>query len=97
MKLINRRNCRVPDPDPDPNPDPDWIRIRSDYWIRIRIRNLNTYPYPDPGQNDRQKVEKFMFKCCMAFLWARGFYCNLYILYEGLGIGKLQFDRTKQV
>ncbi len=38
------------------------------------------------------KVEKFMFwSVGWPLLWAAGFFCNLDILYGGLGIGKLQF------
>ncbi len=44
------------------------------------------------GKNDRQKEKKFMFwSVGWTLLWAAGFFCNLDILYGGLGLGKLQF------
>jgi hypothetical protein len=56
-----------------------------------RIRN------PDPGgQKWPTKVEKYLkvhvLKCWMASLWAEGFFCNLDILYGGLGISKFFFS-----
>ncbi len=77
------------------DPDQDWIRIQSGQWIRIRFRN----PDPDPGgQKWPTKVEKIhVLKCWMAFLWAAGFFCNLDILYGGLGINKLQFLIKKKI
>ncbi len=57
----------------------------SVFGIRIRIRIQE-------GKNDPQKEKKFMFwSVGWPLLWAAGFFCNLDILYGGLGIGKLQF------
>ncbi len=75
------------------DPDPDWIRIQSGQWIRIRIRN----PDPDPGgqkwpTKEEKNLYKFMYwSVGWPLLRAEGFFCNLDILYGGLGIGKLQF------
>jgi len=38
------------------------------------------------------KIRKFMFWCARcSILWAEGFFCNLYLLYGSLGIGKFYF------
>ncbi len=40
----------------------------------------------------RKKIKKFnVLECWMFFLRAEGFFCNLDVLYGGLGIGKLEF------
>ncbi len=58
-------------------------------WVRIRIQE---------GKNDPQKEKKFMFwNVGWPLLWAVGFFCNLDILYGGLGIGKLQFLILKKI
>ncbi len=73
------------------DPDPYWIRIQSAQWIRIRtcIRD----PDLDPGGNYPQKQKKlwnFMFwSAGCSLLRAKGFFCNLEVLYGCLGIGKL--------
>jgi len=56
------------------DPEPNWIRIQSDQWIRIRN------PDPDPG--GQKSVGCFLLR-------AEGFFCNLDVFYESLGIGKL--------
>jgi hypothetical protein len=74
---------RVADPDSiglvDTNPDSE-----SGFGIRIRIQE---------GKNDPQKYKffsKFMFLSVgWPLLRADGFFCNLDVLYEGLGKGKL--------
>jgi len=86
----------VADPDPglgaflplDPGSGIGFFRIQSDHWIRIR--NLNTDP--DPGGQKWHLKKKIMFwSVGWPLLWAGGFFCDLDILYGGLGIGKLQF------
>jgi hypothetical protein len=42
-------------------------------------------------------VKVHVLKCWMASLRADSFFCNLDILYGGLGIGKLQFLIKKKV
>ncbi len=68
------------------NPDPDWIRIQSGQWI---------------GQKWPSKVDfflKFMFwSVGWPLLRAEDFFCNLDVLYGGLGIGKLQFLKKKNL
>jgi hypothetical protein len=83
----------LPIPDPAAKgrvADPDWIRIQSGQWIRIRN--------PGSGSGSRrakitQEVDfffKFMFSSVgWPLLRAEGFFCNLDVLYGGLGIGKL--------
>jgi hypothetical protein len=71
------------------DPDPDWIRTQSGQWIRIRS------PDPDPGgQKWPTKVKNFLKFMLWSVRWsllrAEGFFCNLNVLYGGLGIGKLQ-------
>jgi hypothetical protein len=56
------------------NPNPDWIRIQLGPWIRIQ-----------EGKNDPEK-----YKTVNTLLRAEGFSCSLGVLYEGLGISKLQ-------
>ena len=57
------------------------------------IRSVDPDPDQDPGQKLRypQKLKKisFILKCWMSLLRAEGFFCNLDVLYGGLGIGKL--------
>ncbi len=74
--------------------------FRTGFWIRIRIgsgfnRASGSGIRIQEGKNDPEKVEfffKFMFwSVGWPLLWAAGFFCNLDILYGGLGIGKLQF------
>ncbi len=65
------------------DPDPDWIRIQSGQWIRIQ-----------EDKNDPQKLKKnckssYFLSVGWPLLRAEGFFCNLDVLYGGLGIGKL--------
>ncbi len=61
----------------------------SVFGIRIRIQE---------GKNNPHKEKKFMFwSVGWPLLWAAGFFCNLDILYGGLGIGKLQFLIKKNI
>jgi hypothetical protein len=69
------------------DPDPYWIRIQSGQWIRNRIRN----PDPEPGgqkmTHKSRKSKKFhVWKCWKFSFGAEGFFCNLDVLYGGLGI-----------
>ncbi len=57
-------------------PGPNWIRIQSGQWIRTH--------------KSRKKLRNFMFwGAGCSLLRAEGFFCNLDVLYGGLGIGKL--------
>jgi hypothetical protein len=59
--------------------------------IRIRIQE---------GKNDPQKLKKIKKISCFdgcSLLRAEGFFCNLDVLYGGLGIGKLQFLIPKKL
>jgi hypothetical protein len=65
--------------------DPDRIRIQSgQIGIRIRIQE---------GKNDPQKKEKNLKVYVLSVGWpllrAEGFFCNLNVLYGGIGISKL--------
>jgi hypothetical protein len=59
------------------------------------IRSVDPYPDPDPRrQKIIHKMEKninfmFLFAGC-SLLSTEGFFCSLYVLYEGLGIGNWQ-------
>jgi hypothetical protein len=86
--------------DPDPGgekcrvADPDWIRIQSGQWIRILIRNPDPDPDSESGSGSRRakmthKSRKKFVKVHVLKYWmaSEGFFCNLDILYGGLGIG----------
>ncbi len=66
--------------------DPDWIRIQSGQWIQIRIQE---------GKNDPKNRKKWrnlmLWSAGCSLLRAEGFSCSLDVLYEGLGISRLQF------
>ncbi len=68
------------------DPDPNWIRIQLDQWIRIRIRIQED----KTTHKSRKKLRNFMFwSAGCSLLRVKGLFCNLYVLYGGLGIHKL--------
>jgi hypothetical protein len=58
-----------------------WIRINLSCWIRNSIQNAD--PDPDTGG------QKLSTSAGCSLLRAEGFFCNLDVLYRGLGICKL--------
>ncbi len=81
------KKTRVADPDPDAH----WIRIQSGQRIRIQVGK--NYP-----QKKTKKFRNFMFSSAgCSLLRAEGFFCNLDVLYRGLGISKLYFFKIKKI
>jgi hypothetical protein len=81
--------------------DPDWIRIGSGS-DPDSIRSVDSGPDPNSESGSgsrrakmthksRQKIKKFQVfgSAGCSLLKAEGFFCNLGVLYGGLGIGKL--------
>jgi hypothetical protein len=70
-------------------PDPDRIRIQWGPWIWIQ-ESKN-------GPEKKKAVNKFHpLRAGCSFLRAEGFSCSFDVLYEGLGIRKLQFLIKKE-
>ncbi len=65
--------------------DPDWIRPDS-------IRSVSGFGIQIRTHKNRKKVQRFNFlKCWLFSLRGKGFSWSLDVLYESLGISKLQF------
>ncbi len=90
------RPCQTCRPHSGPR-NTDFNSICSDFGagLRIRIRigfGFNRISGSGSGRAKMTKVEKnlkfHVLKCWMFSLRAEGFFCNLDVLYGGLGIGK---------
>ncbi len=69
------------------------MRIGSGFAIRIRIQEAKNYP-------EKKWINFIYWSAGCSLLRAEGFSCSLDVLYEGLGISKLQFlikKRKKQI
>ncbi len=86
--------------------DPDWIRIRIGSGLDLdSIGPVDPDPNSESGSESRRAkmthkrrnffVKVHVLKCYKPLLRAEGFFCNLDILYGGLGIGKLQIDQKQ--
>ncbi len=75
-----------------------WIRnqgygsVSGSAWIRINLSCGSGSSRAKMTHKNRKKARIFMFSCTgCSLLRAEGFFCNLGVLYGGLGISKLQF------